>query len=334
MRCVVALVVMQLLIGGVAADDTAKSGPTAAVPAVVARFAERLRATPPADRPADRLNLFIMDVETGASTPVAATDPTRAYRGSPAWSADGRRIYYDASPGFGKWADTRVQCLELTAVGVSRRDLVAGNCPSPSPDGKRVAYLLNAGVLPGAASGVYVTDGAAEATGRLGGFGIPKWSPDGKHLLVVPFANPCEPTLMDAVTGHERPVRLAGHRIYSVPSWAGGGALVAVVRSATGFSVSLVDVTAPAEATVKETLWRRGNGLRYEVEPLYPVYSPEQKRGVFVGREPKDQALYTFQPGQTPRRLELGQLDPKVASLSLSPDGRYVLFCADRPVVK
>ncbi|MFI4847988.1 MAG: hypothetical protein ACIAZJ_02745 [Gimesia chilikensis] len=31
-----------------------------------------------------------------------------------------------------------------------------------------------------------------------------------------------------------------------------------------------------------------------------------------------------------PRRLEPGQQDQKLLSLSMSPDGRFVLFCSDR----
>jgi hypothetical protein len=64
---------------------------------------------------------------------------------------------------------------------------------------------------------------------------------------------------------------------------------------------------------------------------MYPVYSRSQMRGAFVGRDPKGQALYTFEPGKAPRRLEPKRpLDPKIASLALSPDGRYLLFSADR----
>jgi len=64
---------------------------------------------------------------------------------------------------------------------------------------------------------------------------------------------------------------------------------------------------------------------------MYPVYSPKLKRGVFVGREERGQALYLFEPGKNPRRLEAdGRFDPKLASLSLSPEGKYLLFCGDR----
>jgi hypothetical protein len=104
---------------------------------------------------------------------------------------------------------------------------------------------------------------------------------------------------------------------------------VAFVRSAKGFAIALVDVTNPADAKIKDVLWKRGDGTN--VEPLYPVYSPERRRGVFVGRDAKGQALYTFEPGKVPLRLEAEGYDKKISSLALSPDGRYVLFCSDRP---
>ncbi|OWK36100.1 hypothetical protein FRUB_08663 [Fimbriiglobus ruber] len=38
-----------------------------------------------------------------------------------------------------------------------------------------------------------------------------------------------------------------------------------------------------------------------------------------------------FEPGKKPTRLEKKErFDPKIASLALSPDGKYLLFCGDR----
>ena len=44
-------------------------------------------------------------------------------------------------------------------------------------------------------------------------------------------------------------------------------------------------------------------------------------------------ALYVVHTGQfdPPTRLESGGYDNKIAALAFSPDGRYVLFCSDRP---
>jgi hypothetical protein len=44
-------------------------------------------------------------------------------------------------------------------------------------------------------------------------------------------------------------------------------------------------------------------------------------------------ALYAFQQGQPdpPRRLESGGYDELIQDLTISPDGRYVVFASDRP---
>jgi RNA polymerase sigma factor (sigma-70 family) len=296
----------------------------------VTRFAAQLRRSPVRRLPnADGLGLFLMDLQSSATTLIAAeVDHERAYCGSPCWSNDGQRILFDASPGQ-QWDKTRLQMLQATDTGPGLSSFGVGNCPTVSPDGKQIAYLVNAGAVPGARPGIYVMN--ADGTNRrwLGDGGKPRWSPDGRDVLSISFTNPCRLSLIDVATARERPVRLPGHDIYSVPSWAAANTLVAVVRSGKEFCVAVVDVSNADQAAVKETLWRRGDGTN--VEPLYPVYSPTTRQGVFVGREAKGQALYAFRPGAAPRRVEADRYDGKIASLALSPDGRYLLFCSDRP---
>src|SRR4030095_591249 len=85
----------------------------------------------------------------------------------------------------------------------------------------------------------------------------------------------------------------------------------------------------PAAAKVKEVLWTRGLGI--DAEPLHPVYSAADKRCVFVGRPARGSALYMFdKPILTPQSLEKDRFDPRIASLDLSPDGKQLLFCAER----
>jgi dipeptidyl aminopeptidase/acylaminoacyl peptidase len=272
-------------------------------------------------------------VDFGAPRLIASeVDRERAYCGSASWSADGRRIYFDASPGFGRFDKTFLQVMESIEAGVVRSSLGIGNCPTASPDGKLLAFRFNGGGDPQAKPGIYVTKEDGAIVHWLDHRGFPKWSPDGKHLLTITFANPCDLTVVDAATAETRPVRLEGHRIYSVPSWVDGNTIVAFIRSDKGFSIALIDVSKPEQATVKQTLWKRGDGTN--IEPLYPVYSLAQKRGAFVGRDPNGQSLYSFEPGKVPRRLEPNRpLDPKIASLAQSPDGRYLLFSADRSVL-
>jgi Tol biopolymer transport system component len=137
--------------------------------------------------------------------------------------------------------------------------------------------------------------------------------------------------IMDVESGEERPLQLPGYRIYSPPSWASAGTIVAVASSDDGAAVALFDVTNPDEGKLKEVLWKKGD--RLDANPSYPIFSPITRRCVFVGREPKGMALYSVQQGSfgPPKRLEPKGYDHNIAGLEYSPDGRYVLFGSDRP---
>jgi Tol biopolymer transport system component len=279
----------------------------------------------------ERLGIYAIDVTTGEvilvrNKPIG--DLT--YFGSPSWSNDGRRILFDASPGkaFGK---TRLKSFNVADGKAVIKDLGLGNCPTLSPDGARIAFLLNPGVVPDAPQGIWLMRADGSQRRHLGGYGVPKWSPDGKQLLIVSFSSPCRLSIMDVETAEQRPVQLAGQNFYSNPGWAGDGqTLVAIVSSGGDAGIVLVDVTDPEQARVKQILWRKGD--RIDMSPLYPVYSPQTDLCVFVGGDENGEALYTVKPGQfeLPKRLEPTGYDRKIARLAFSPDGRYVLFCSDR----
>ena len=121
-------------------------------------------------------------------------------------------------------------------------------------------------------------------------------------------------------------------KLFSPPSWAGERIVVAIAGGEAGDAVVFVDVSNPEEATVTETLWKRGQDL--DIKPLSPVYSPETNTCVFVGeQEGKGLALYSIQRGKPgpPRRLEAEGFDNLLQSLSFSPGGRFVAFSSDRP---
>lgn len=281
----------------------------------------------------ERLALFHLDQEQQNKVMLVFDRLTAdlTYCGSPSWTKDGQKLFFDATPGmaFGK---SRIHLVHTVGGQLQLADLGPGNCPSGSPDGRTVAFHLNTGAVPGAAAGVWLMQ--ADGTGRrkldVDLFGIPKWSPDGQRLLVTTFTSPCQLTVVeDPARPVAKPVKLDGGEFFSVPSWADEGkTIVAVVKTGREVAVSLVDVTDPAEAKVKRILWRKGEGLA--VSPFYPVFNADSGRGTFVGRnERREEALYTFAVGQGgPQRIEPAGYTGKIASLSLSADGRYVLFCS------
>jgi Tol biopolymer transport system component len=123
-----------------------------------------------------------------------------------------------------------------------------------------------------------------------------------------------------------------GYRIFSWPSWAGPRTLVASLGAREeGDIIALLDVGNPAEARIIEVLWQRD--LELDVEPRWPVYSPDTRHCIFSGVSANKKTLYSFERGKSRRAkpVEATGPDEILQALSFSPDGRYLLFSSDRP---
>ncbi len=278
------------------------------------------------------LDLFAIDVTSGEVVVVAKRpQPELTYCGTPSWSRDGGKILFDATPGK-VWSRTRLLVVDLLQMSADPVDLGAGNCPTLSPDGKQIAFLLNAA---GGGGGIWIMNSDGTNRRRLGGSGIPKWSPDGKNLLLTSFSTDRDLSLINVETGAIEPIQFAGHRFYSRAGWGGDGdTILSVVGSDRGTEIALVDISTPAAAKIKRVLWSRGDGS--SAAPTCPVYSAKAQRCVFTGRGKTGTALYMLDTSEkgTPVRVEPQIEDNFMTSLGMSPDGRYVLFCSDRLVRK
>jgi len=127
-------------------------------------------------------------------------------------------------------------------------------------------------------------------------------------------------------------LEVPGYHLFSWPSWAGSGTLVAAIGTEEeADTIALLDVSSPAEAKIIDVLWKRGEDL--DVTPLWPVYRPETRRCFFVGLEPNKRTLYSVKRGESGRakRVEPEGHNDKLGGLSFSPDGRYLLIGANRP---
>jgi len=306
-----------------------------AISAAVDQLVEQLRRHPAQpSKAADRIaGLYMIDVSTGEATLVAdQPDPGNTFCGSPTWSNDGKRILFDAM------RTTEVQLAHLKAIELVRgkltvTDLGVGNCPTSSPAGDRIAFLLNHGGVPGAEAGVWLMQADGSQRRPLGSFGRPKWSPDSRQFMLIDFSIPANVTLMDVTPEKSGPLQIPDLQIHSIPSWADEGTIVAVVGSDAGDTIALLDVTEPAHGKVKEILWKtnfKGKGL--DVQPSYPAYLASTRRGVFIGTRREGMALYSFQRGQAdpPKRIEPAGYDSLMQDVALSPDGRYAVFCSNR----
>ncbi len=305
----------------------------------VARLAGELRRHPARpSKTAGQVGLYLVDAAGGDAT-LIANEPAPGLNqcGSPAWSHDGRRIVFDATPGAAvgraQFHLSHLWSLQLDGDRLSARDLGEGNCPDFSPADDRIVFLLNSNAGQGAQLGVWLMQSDGSGRRPLGTYGRPRWSPESHQFLIAGFSDPTPVTIMDIRPERSGDLNL-DVAISSVPSWAGEGTIVAVVGpvGGPGDSIALIDVTDPARAKVRQVLWRRGPGL--DVRPYAPVYSPATRRCVFIGKtEGKGRALYAFRHGQPdpPRRLEAeGLYDNLIQDPTFSPDGRFVVFSSDR----
>jgi len=310
-----------------------------AISTAVNQLVEQLRLHPPQpSTAADRVaGLYMVDVFTGEVTLIAdQPDANTTFCGSAAWSSDGKRILFDAMRPE-EVARAHMKAIELVAGKLTMTDLGVGNCPTFSPARDQIAFLLNSGGVPGAQGGLWLMKPDGSERHRLGPFGRPEWSPDGRQFMLVGFAIPAHVTLLDVGSEMRRPVQIRGLQIHSVPHWASAGTIVAVVGSDFGDSIALIDVTDPAQGKVKEILWKTSfKGQGPDVQPCAAVYRPSSGRCVFVGKGTvpgtAGMALYSFERGRAvlPKRVEREGVDSLMQDLALSPDGRYVLFTSNR----
>jgi hypothetical protein len=314
--------------------SASKPGGTQEAPAkAVDRLVEQLKrqAVPPRPRPdrfaEDRFAIYLMDVASGESTLVADEPAPGLVRcGSPAWSHDGRRILFDATPGK-DFSLSRLEAIELGRDRPAVTDFGAGNCPTFAPGDDRIAFLSNAN---GVQNGIWLMKADGSDRSMLGDYGIPRWSPDHRQMMIVAFGEPRRVTIMDANPEKSGVVTLPDSRIQSIPSWAGNGLIVAVIVGNAGDRVALIDVSTPAQPMVKEVLWRRANGP--DVTPTYPIYSAVSGRCLFIGGDAKGMSFYKVQPKKGLPAKPLGKPEgyDSIVNLSFSPDGRYVLYSGHR----
>lgn len=327
--------------GQSSSPSTASASTSAGYPSskAVDRLVDELRKHPaPPSRKDGQVGLYLIDAAGGPAVRIA-NEPDEGLNqcGSPVWSHDGRRIAFDATrgtPGKAEFSSSRIRTLELDGDRLAGQDLGLGNCPDFSPTDDRLVFLLNN--APNNQMGVWLMKADGSGRRMLGDYGRPRWSPRSTQFLIASFGTPTEVTIMDVRPENSGKLVLPDHQVFSVPSWAGDGTVVAAVGPFKGpaDSIALIDATSPADGKIRNVLWKKGDGL--EVQPESPIYSPVTGRCVFLGKtQDRGRALYTIDPGQgkpgKARRLEPGDtFDNLIQDPTFSPDGRYVVFSCDR----
>jgi hypothetical protein len=99
--------------------------------------------------------------------------------------------------------------------------------------------------------------------------------------------------------------------------------------------IALLDVANPSQAKIVEILWKRGPDL--DLAPRWPLYIPETGTCYFFGVDSNNNRILLRitreKPGKA-ERMEPDFQDDWRGGLSASPDGRYLLFNANRPPQK
>jgi hypothetical protein len=297
----------------------------------------------PARLGADRrwgYQIYMMDLVDGGTT-LVVDEPVqdRVASGMPRWSHDGTRIVFDTND---QWPLARLMAIAVRDGRPNFTELGAGNNPTVSPDDKRIAFLLYPGAEPGAEPGIWIMQADGSGRRRLGElFGAPFWSPDGREFLINSYSLPTDSTVINLQTKEGGIIAVSGHQIFSWPSWVGPGTVVsALATNGEGNSIALLDVRKPAHAKIIEVLWKRGKDL--DVTPRWPVFRPGTRECFFVGEEPERRMLYTLKRGESLRARRIEQIvertrpgqHQQLSGLTFSPDGRYLLFQANRPEMK
>jgi RNA polymerase sigma factor (sigma-70 family) len=285
----------------------------------------------------DRMQVYMMDLVDGGTTLIADEPIPGLIRSSdPRWSNDGSRIVFAAAMDR-SWQRSRLISIDVREGDASPtlKDLGPGGCPTFSADDKKIAFLLTPSASPDERQGVWIMEADGSVRRRAGDFGAPLFSRDGREFLINDFSNTFTRTMvMNLEKLSEGFLAVEGYQIFSWPTWAGPGTLVACLATEReGDTIALLDVTKPAEAKVIEILWKRGPDL--DLAPRWPLYLADTRRCFFFGvDEANKRALYSVKRGESGRaeRMEPELQDDWRGGLTASPNGRYLLFHANRPV--
>ena len=287
-----------------------------------------------------QFRIFLLDLATDQTT-LIVDEPGQghSYCGSACWSRDGLRIYFDATPQT-HFNLSRIMAIEPGQGPPQLAHFGLGGCPNPSPDGKQLAFLSN---TDGRERGIYLRSSnpndEAPPT-RVSAYGRPRWSPDGRRILSVGFGKSSALSVIDVETREVRPVRLADRKVFTIPTWVDPTTIVAAVGADAPTQVALIDVADPARPAIRSILWERGQGA--DLAPGDPVVDAATGRAFFVGMQfrdgkPAGEAIFEINPPRAPGELDAPPIRQRgfapftneVGELSLSPDGRFLLFQSD-----
>jgi TolB protein len=234
-----------------------------------------------------------------------------AWRSTPAWSPDGRRIAFEGV------RDGNSEIYVVNADGSGQRRLTRNDVrdfgPAWSPDGRKIVFGRQRGRKPE----VYVmnADGSAQRnlTRNAGRDLAPAWSPDGRKIA---FVRNDKVYVMSVDGSGQRRLTLGPQREFA-PAWSPDGRALAFVSVRDGnFEIYVVntDGSAPRNLT------------RGAARELAPSWSPDARRIALESKRDGKTAVYVMNADGSARR----RLTQHGAQPLWSPDGRRIAFVSKR----
>jgi Tol biopolymer transport system component len=281
--------------------------------------AAKMMYIPPTDGPTV-LRLMTMNAD-GSDVREVASPEGNELVGSPEWSADGKRIVFDA-------AHTNTVNSHIFVVntdGTEMRDLGPGGMPSLSPDGKRIVFCQpRRGVMMMNADGSNREDIDTRGWGAQG-------SPDGKWIAWGRAGNII---VMNAKTKEQRPVLIGDQAtMFRSTYWNFGWshdsrsiAFKARNRETNAEGIVVADIDSPDGFKI---LLASTVGVNADFS-----FSPDNRRVLFAMHDPKTNGsrLFTIDRDKNgaPQLLPGQPLDGNIRDSAWSPNGKRIAFIAKK----
>jgi Tol biopolymer transport system component/CubicO group peptidase (beta-lactamase class C family) len=234
-----------------------------------------------------------------------------AFRSTPAWSPDGRRISFESV------RDGNSEIYVVNADGSAQRRLTRNDvrdfAPAWSPDGRKIVFGRQRDGKPE----VYVmnADGSAQRnlTRNVGRDLAPAWSPDGTKIA---FVRNGDVYVMKADGSGQRRLTHTRSNAFA-PAWSSDGRKLAFESVRNG-NLEIYVMNADGSG--------RRNLTRNAARDFAPTWSPDAPRIAFESMRDGKSAVYAMNADGSRRR----RLTENGAWPLWSPDGRRIAFVSKR----